>query len=163
MRGHLKSEVEIQVAPMLDMAFQLLTFFILTYRPSPLEGQFSMNLLPAAPAIDMSAEAPSEAEPTTADVPTALRTLTTSLYARPDGTIDRIVLGEVELADLEELRGRLKEITKDKTLPFDQALIQAAPDLSYTELIKVIDVFAGPEINITKISFGELSEGGPSL
>ncbi len=43
-------EVEVQITPMLDMAFQLLTFFILTYHAAPTEGQFSMNLLPAAPA-----------------------------------------------------------------------------------------------------------------
>jgi len=33
-------EVEVQITPMLDMAFQLLTFFILTYRPAPTEGRF---------------------------------------------------------------------------------------------------------------------------
>ncbi len=37
---------------MLDMAFQLLTFFILTYHPMPTEGQFLMNLMPASPATD---------------------------------------------------------------------------------------------------------------
>ena len=31
---------------MLDMAFQLLTFFILTFRPPPLEGQISLRLPP---------------------------------------------------------------------------------------------------------------------
>ncbi len=41
-------EPTVQIAPMLDMAFQLLTFFILTYHPMPTEGQFVMNLLPAA-------------------------------------------------------------------------------------------------------------------
>ncbi len=39
--------VAVPVTPMLDMAFQLLTFFILTYQPMPSEVQFSMNLLPA--------------------------------------------------------------------------------------------------------------------
>lgn len=34
--------VEIPVTPMLDMAFQLLTFFIFTYHPSELEGQVEM-------------------------------------------------------------------------------------------------------------------------
>ena len=31
---------------MLDMAFQLLTFFILTYRPPPTEGQIYLRLPP---------------------------------------------------------------------------------------------------------------------
>ncbi len=52
---------QVPVAPMLDMAFQLLTFFVLTYRAAPVEGQFVMNLLPPQPATSMAA-APSEAD-----------------------------------------------------------------------------------------------------
>lgn len=37
-------DVEIPVTPMLDMAFQLLTFFIFTYHPSDMEGQMEMML-----------------------------------------------------------------------------------------------------------------------
>ncbi len=33
-----QGEVELNMASMLDMAFQLLTFFILTFRPPPAEG-----------------------------------------------------------------------------------------------------------------------------
>src|ERR1700736_3569201 len=40
-------EVELPITPMLDMAFQLLAFFILTYHPSALEGQVALAL-PAA-------------------------------------------------------------------------------------------------------------------
>ena len=38
---------ELPITPMLDMAFQLLTFFIMTYRPSALEGHMDLTL-PAA-------------------------------------------------------------------------------------------------------------------
>jgi biopolymer transport protein ExbD len=161
------AEVELQVAPMLDMAFQLLTFFILTYRPSPVEGQFAMSLLPAAPAIAMGAAKPSESTEAPADIPSMLQTLPTNLYANPDGTLGRITLNEIELENLDQLRTELKRITSDKSLPFDQTVIYSAPELAYSELIKVIDVFASPEINITKISFAELDESptaeGPSL
>ena len=44
-----QSEVELNVASMLDMAFQLLAFFILTFRPAPLEGQISLRLPPPQP------------------------------------------------------------------------------------------------------------------
>lgn len=160
MKRFKNEEVEIQVTPMLDMAFQLLTFFILTYQPAPTEGQFSMNLLPAAPAIDMST-APEEGDTNAAaDVPAALRTLRTIVHANADGTIARIVLGENEFTKLEDLKAKLKDIVADKSLPFDQALVEADSDLSYAELIRVIDVFAGPEINLTKLSFTEMSPGG---
>jgi biopolymer transport protein ExbD len=37
-------EVTLPIAPMLDMAFQLLTFFIFTYHPSAMEGQMELAL-----------------------------------------------------------------------------------------------------------------------
>jgi biopolymer transport protein ExbD len=36
------------ITPMLDMSFQLLAFFIMTYHPSALEGHIDGNLLPRA-------------------------------------------------------------------------------------------------------------------
>jgi biopolymer transport protein ExbD len=155
-------DVELQVTPMLDMAFQLLTFFILTYRPAPVEGQFSMNLLPAAAAVEMGREAPPSDAQANAEVPAALRTLTTRVEARPDGSIGRITIGENEDSSVEQLRERLKTITADKTLPFDQAVIEADPGLRYEELMKVIDAFASNDI--TSISFTEMVPGGgPAL
>jgi biopolymer transport protein ExbD len=151
-------EVEIQITPMLDMAFQLLTFFIMTYHPAPAEGQFSMNLLPAAPQLNLDA-APTDANaPADPNVPAALRTMKTTLYAAADGTLGRVTVGEVEVQGMEQLRAKLQEILSDKTLPFDQALIQADPQLKYEELVKVVDVFS--KLDITKISFGEIEAGG---
>src|SRR5205823_44660 len=40
-------EIVLPITPMLDMAFQLLTFFIFTYHPSALEGHMDLTL-PAA-------------------------------------------------------------------------------------------------------------------
>jgi biopolymer transport protein ExbD len=37
-------EVPLPITPMLDMAFQLLAFFIMTYNPSDLEGQLDLGL-----------------------------------------------------------------------------------------------------------------------
>ena len=39
-------EVQINLAAMLDMAFQLLAFFILTFRPAPIEGHFQLHMPP---------------------------------------------------------------------------------------------------------------------
>ena len=38
-----QGDVELNLASMLDMAFQLLAFFILTFRPSPIEGQLMLR------------------------------------------------------------------------------------------------------------------------
>ena len=40
-----QEEVELNLAAMLDMAFQLLTFFILTFRPPPVEGRSRCDCL----------------------------------------------------------------------------------------------------------------------
>jgi biopolymer transport protein ExbD len=59
-RGHRKAAKSVSggvnlgiiITPMLDMAFQLLAFFIMTYHPSALEGHIDGNLLPPSkPAI----------------------------------------------------------------------------------------------------------------
>src|SRR5262245_65567418 len=37
-------EPDLPITPMLDMSFQLLAFFILTFKPAPTEGQISLTL-----------------------------------------------------------------------------------------------------------------------
>ena len=50
MRKHKKDEnVELNVTAMLDMAFQLLAFFILTFKPPPGEDQIYLKLPPPSP------------------------------------------------------------------------------------------------------------------
>src|SRR5439155_12797446 len=37
-------EPDLPITPMLDMSFQLMAFFIFTFRPAPTEGQIAMSL-----------------------------------------------------------------------------------------------------------------------
>ncbi len=144
---------------MLDMAFQLLTFFILTYHPMPAEGQFVMNLMPASPATDFRAqEAVAENAPPNPDIPATLKTLPTTLRAAEGGQLGQVTIGENEVQGMEALKKELNTILKDPTLPFDQALIKVDPHLKYSELIAVINVFS--DLKVTKISFAELTDEG---
>lgn len=53
--------LNIIITPMLDMAFQLMAFFIMTYHPSALEGHIDGTLLPPSKvAIAGKASAPTE-------------------------------------------------------------------------------------------------------
>ena len=45
--------VKLNVTAMLDMAFQLLAFFILTFRPAPIEGHLSLNMPPPIPQTNV--------------------------------------------------------------------------------------------------------------
>ncbi len=114
MRRHKrKQKVEgpnVPIAPMLDMAFQLLTFFVLTYHPAPREGQFVMTLLPPQPATAMAAApAANQAAPSN-ELPLALRTLPTILKAGDGGSLARIVVEQNEMPNdpkaLEEALGK---------------------------------------------------------
>lgn len=156
-------EVEVQITPMLDMAFQILAFFIMTYNPMPLEGQFAMSLLPVEPQVQLEqAPAESEDEPNP-EIPAEARTLTTTLYARADGSLDRAVIGENELFSLREVQALIEAIRADASQPFDRAEILADPQLKYEELIRVVDIYMS--VGINEIGFGEASfyGGGPGL
>ncbi|HSQ58129.1 MAG TPA: biopolymer transporter ExbD [Gemmata sp.] len=56
---------DLPITPMLDMSFQLLSFFIITFKPAPTEGQIAMSLPPvqeggaaATLAPDLTSEKP---------------------------------------------------------------------------------------------------------
>ena len=49
-----QEDVELNVTAMLDMAFQLLAFFVLTFRPPPGEDQIYLKLPPAQPVANMT-------------------------------------------------------------------------------------------------------------
>src|SRR5947209_14965618 len=52
---------DLPITPMLDMSFQLLSFFILTFHPMPTEGQLSVNL-PKIDAADKPQDTPTPPE-----------------------------------------------------------------------------------------------------
>jgi biopolymer transport protein ExbD len=151
----------VPIAPMLDMAFQLLTFFVLTYKPMPAEGQFLMNLLPAQPATSITAEAPTEAA--TDKLPASLRTLPTILKAGEGGRLAQIAVGEQTIpTDPAALEKELDKYFGDPDLPFDQTLLKVDPKLKYAELMKVINAFSNAFVRAKKepkLSFDELAPG----
>jgi biopolymer transport protein ExbD len=167
-RRSLRKKIEgpnVPIAPMLDMAFQLLTFFVLTYRPAPQEGQFVMTLLPPQPETARAAAAPNEPA-AASDLPVALRTLPTILKAGDGGSLAQIVVEQTEIPnDRASLEAALLKFLQDPDLPFDQTLIKVDPKLRYSELMTVIDAFSSAFVKAKKepkLSFIELrpDEGG---
>ncbi len=152
---------EIPITPMLDMAFQLLTFFVLTYRPAPAEGALVMSLLPPQPATSITAEAPSDA--VSDNVPVSLRTLPTTLRAGGGGSLREIQVGEQVIpTDPDSLERELQKYFDDPNLPFDQTILKVDSNLRYSELIKVINAFMNAfskSKKEPKIAFEELLPG----
>src|SRR5947207_2085199 len=62
-RSEAAPEVELPITPMLDMAFQLLTFFLFTYHPSALEGQMELALPVIGETVPGLNPLPERAEP----------------------------------------------------------------------------------------------------
>lgn len=159
-----QSDVELNLAAMLDMAFQLLTFFILTFRPSPIEGQISLRLPPPQPVVANTTGEMVGADLQNINPVQGLNTLTISVFANPKtGEIQSLGVGETQVPSLAALNGRLKEVFADPGNPFDQVIIQVTDACRYDELMKVIDVCTHQVLpdgqKLSKLSFVELPGG----
>src|SRR4051794_5964424 len=84
--------LNIIITPMLDMAFQLLAFFIMTYHPSALEGHIDGTLLPPAKfAIKGPADKNQKKDDTPSvddDEPKLTETLLVKVKAVPKGQVE---------------------------------------------------------------------------
>jgi len=155
------SEVELNLAAMLDMAFQLLAFFVLTFRSPPLEGQISLRLPPPQPVTGAKTGAQAGEDLNNKNPLKNISTLTISVFADPSsGGIASLGVGESQVPSLAALEGRLKEVFADPGNPFDQVIIQVSDSCRYDELMKVIDICTRQRLpdgkKLSKLSFVEL-------
>jgi biopolymer transport protein ExbD len=139
-------EVELPITPMLDMAFQLLMFFILTYRPSMLEGHMAL-LLPLTP--DARAATPLEVDPKTSapedtsELPAEVTVIVKAQEgANSDGLTRQLLVqerqGTKELGTQEDLRKYLRQARTGLTNQND-IKIQADGQLKYAAVVEVMD------------------------
>lgn len=152
--------VELNLAAMLDMAFQLLTFFILTFKPAPVEGQINLKLPPPKPVAGVKSGAQAGADVNNQSPVEALNTLVISVFSTPGGRIQTLAVGEGNVAGVAALDARLKAVLSDTNSPFDQVIIQVGSRLRYEELMKVVDVCTKQTLpngeKLSKLSFVEL-------
>jgi len=87
--GQTEEKVELQMTPMIDIVFQLLVFFIMTFKIVTLEGDFNIKMPLAA----------SGGPP-----PDTLPPIRVQLSANPDGSLSGIRLGERPLPGFQALR-----------------------------------------------------------
>jgi biopolymer transport protein ExbD len=105
-------EVAFPVTPMLDMAFQLLAFFIITFKPPSSETHLDLNL-PATP-VALPSGSRGDAQPIPArNVDTDLENdLLVRAEADDLGDLKVLKLGEAPVADLATLGKRLRRYTQ---------------------------------------------------
>ena len=163
-KRRIQSEVELNLAAMLDMAFQLLAFFVLTFRSPPLEGQISLRLPPPQAVVGAKTGQQAGEDLSNKNPLKNLNTLTISVFADPrTGAIASLGVGESQVPGLAALEGRLKEVFADPGNPFDQVIIQVSDSCRYDELMKVIDICTRQKLpdgkKLSKLSFVELPSG----
>ncbi len=148
------------MAAMLDMAFQLLAFFILTYQPGKVEGCISVRMPPATPVTkpDTSGGAANPAEATALAGAVSLQITVT---ANKEGGIAGIRVGEhAPVTDLGDVERQLRTITKVSESPFDQVLLKVSRNLEYENVLKVIEICARNKLTSgdqqTKVSIVEM-------
>jgi biopolymer transport protein ExbD len=133
-----QQEVELNMASMLDMAFQLLTFFILTFRPPPIEGSVALRLPPPQAIKGTGHEKAGQVDKKDPQVE-GVSTLVISVFSQT-GSIDQLGVGENEVKGLPQLARQLDSTFKDANNPFDQVIIQCSARLRYGELMKVVEI-----------------------
>ncbi len=102
-------KIELQMTPMIDIVFQLLIFFILTFKIAPMEGDFRIKMPLAAPAV------------TEIDL-AQLPPLKVRLRATDTGQLAAVQFGDNVLTGtpqeaFEKLHSRIRDIVGDESGP----------------------------------------------
>jgi biopolymer transport protein ExbD len=151
--------VELNLAAMLDMAFQLLTFFILTFSPVALEAGFKFRMPPPVPVTKPPGPSGVPGENPASPDFVGLDTLTITVLAEPDGHVRQIAIEDTVVGQ-RDLGERLQAIFADRVANFQQLLLQVDSRLAYGDLMQVIGICSHvklpTESTLQKLSFVEL-------
>lgn len=150
------SSVSVFVTPMLDMAFQVLAFFVFVYNPTSIEGQFPITLAQGEQGGEAPRMKPDERVAT--DEVTELKpTLFVEVRAKEKGRLGSVrvrtpagvtsLAAPAEAADdtgrtqglLDALSAKLLDL-KTSNPAEDRITIEGTPSLHWDEMIRVIDV-----------------------
>jgi biopolymer transport protein ExbD len=119
------------ITPMLDMSFQILAFFVMTYHPSALEGHFDIKLLPPKNLATKDVKADKSELPPTSEEPEFNDVLTVTVKTvakgqtengRTDGDPSRILLTAPE-------DGPNSKTIADTDVPFEEGLKRLGVEL----------------------------------
>jgi biopolymer transport protein ExbD len=142
-------EPNLPVTPMLDMAFQLLAFFVMTYHPSSFEGQMELSLpSEAITQAKTQADVDREAKPDK-DQDLQLTANVTVIVRTQRDNVNNGMISDISLQDeagmhpvgnsLDSLLSELK--TRSATVENKENIkIQADNKLKWEEVVNVMDV-----------------------
>ncbi len=138
-KARVAEEVELNMAAMLDMAFQLLAFFILTFQPSGVETQISMRMPKVASVTQGSV-----LEELTPEEDFELAYPLVVNVNGGDNGISEVIVGSEKVSGfnsdtmLQSVGDVVSRMLQKGTI--DQIQIQVSEELRYESLIQLIDV-----------------------
>lgn len=127
-------KVEMQMTPMIDVVFQLLTFFVMSFKIATQEGDFNIKM----PLMSAAA----------AETPVDLPPIKLRLSANAQGQLSGITMGERPLGNFSELHTAILELVGTDTGPNSLASqteveIDADYDLRYENVVAAITAISG--------------------
>ncbi len=139
-------EVQLNLAAMLDMAFQLLAFFILTFRPAPVEGHFQLHMPPAVPQTQVEQSTDTNSS-TGGETSAFVETLDLYIMADNRGQVTAINVGQQTVVAgrltgdaLGKLNANLRSNFGIQESPYERIQLHVDRRLHYDELMKIVDV-----------------------
>jgi biopolymer transport protein ExbD len=151
-------DITLPITPMLDMSFQLLSFFIITFKVMPIEGQLSVNL----PKLDATNTPPVDTPLPDENKKDEYRI---TVYSQA-GEVSLMTLTMPTEAPKEEIKSFQQLFAELQRIPKPPGrgpeaisiTIEAAPDLNYARLIEIMDLCkrAGYEsVNLMPLGKGQ--------
>jgi biopolymer transport protein ExbD len=154
--------VELNVTAMLDMAFQLLAYFVLTFRQEPTEPAVQLHLPPAQPVVVGEGPPPGKNLDPTSIKPRGVNTLRIGLFST-SGSLDRMTLDGLPVETFEALRDNMHTMLSGPDSPIEQVVVQANESLRYDEVMKVVGICAEQKAakagELVKLSLVAMSDG----
>jgi biopolymer transport protein ExbD len=164
-KRHLQGDVELNVAAMLDMAFQLLAFFILTYHPAPLEGFIALRLPSSVPVTKPGQGGTTDLQAAKVYANTGLDSLIVTVTSEDDGDIASIRIGERKpVNSLQDFQREFNSLLQTPDVNFEQVVLQVGSRLRYENLMRVLEICSQTKMasgeRITKLNIVELPGPG---
>jgi biopolymer transport protein ExbD len=132
--GALDDKIELQMTPMIDIVFQLLIFFIFTFKIAGQEGDFTINMPPEGipSSIDMNQVPPIEVR----------------LEADASGALRAITMGEAAVDSFEDLQLNIIEMIGDERGPGSrqetaEVILDCDYSLRYEHVIQAMSAVSG--------------------
>ena len=128
-------KVDINMTPMIDVVFQLLSFFVMSFKVIAMEGDFNVKMPLAAPREGLPDD-------------NALPPMKVRLTADSTGTLSSIALNSNGLSTIDDLRNEVIKIVGDDMGPGSiretaEIELDCDYDLKYNHVIEAITAVSG--------------------